>query len=350
MLSEVHMTRKIAFIGYSTLALILFCSSFSSGQETSFQAKTVRIVVGFSPGGGFDAYSRAIARHIGKHLPGNPNTIVENMPGAGSLIAANYIFNQAKADGLTMGNFIGGLVMGQILGNPGVVFAAQRFEWIGAPGKAAEVCGLKKTSGVNSMGKWLTAKTPLKLGSTGFGSDTHDVPRVLQTALGLPLQIVAGYKGTADVRLAVESGEVDGVCTDWNSIKSTWKNLLDSGGMTIVLQATEKPQPDLPNVPLAMDFAKSEEARWLIQTGIHDQSALLRPYALPPGTPKERVRILRKAFGDTLTDREFLSEAKKINLTVDPVSGEELEKITGGIVKMESSRIRKLKEIFLPGK
>ncbi|MBI4529289.1 MAG: hypothetical protein HY695_36280 [Deltaproteobacteria bacterium] len=336
-------------MGASSVILALGVSSVGA-QEVSFQGQTMRMVVGFTPGGGFDTYSRAIARHLGRHLPGTPTAIVENMAGAGSLIAANYTFNQAKPDGLTIGNFIGGLIMGQLLGNPGAKFAAQKFEWLGAPGRADEACALTKTSGIGSIEKWMASRNPVKLGSTGYGSDTHDVPRVLQAALGLPIQIVVGYKGTADVRLAAEAGEVAGICTDWNSIRSTWRKVLDSGEMNLVLQAVPKAHPELPKVPLAINFARSEEARWLIQVGIHDQSALLRPYAAPPGTPKERVRILRKAFQETLKDPEFLAEAKKTNLAIDPVAGEELEKIVGDLMKMEPAQVAKLKEILLPKK
>ena len=333
------------------LSLVFYLGmSQAAGQETFFQGQTVRIVVGFTPGGGFDTYSRAIARYLGKHITGNPNTVVENMAGAGSLIAANYIFNQARADGLNIGNFIGGVVMGQVLGNAAAKFAAHKFEWIGAPGKADEVCALTKSSGVTTVEKWMSSKTPVKLGSTGAGSDTYDVPRVLQTALGLPIQIVVGYKGTADVRLAAESGEVAGICTDWNSIKSTWRNLLDAGSMSIVLQATPKPHPDLPMVPMAIQLSKSDESRWLIQSGIHDQSAILRPYALPPATPPDRVKILRKALQDTMKDPEFLSEAKKGNLAIDPISGGEIEKVIGGLVNMEPGQLAKLRDILLPAK
>lgn len=325
-------------------------TSQASAQEFVFQGQTIRIVVGFTPGGGFDTYSRAIARYLGKHIPGNPNTMVENMAGAGSLIAANYTFNQAKPDGLNIGNFIGGVVMGQVLGNAAAKFAAQKFEWVGAPGKADEVCALTKSSGITTIEKWMSSKTPVKLGSTGAGSDTYDVPRVLQAALGLPIQIVVGYKGTADVRLAAESGEVAGICTDWNSIRSTWRNLLDAGNMSIVLQATPKAHPDLANVPRAIQLAKNEESRWLIQSGIHDQSAILRPYALPPATPPDRVKILRKALQDTMKDPEFLSEAKKGNLAIDPISGDEIEKVIGGLVKMEPGQVAKLRQILLPAK
>ena len=179
-----------------------------NAQEPNFDGKTVRIVVGFSAGGGFDAYARAIARHLGKHIPGKPTIIVENMPGAGSLIAANFTYNQAKPDGLTIGHFIGGVVVGQLLGNPGAPFDSQKFEWIGAPSRLEAVCALTKTTGVIDIKSWMAVKTPVKLGATGPGSETYDVPRVLQAALGLPMQIVSGYKGTADIRLAAESGEL----------------------------------------------------------------------------------------------------------------------------------------------
>ena len=150
-----------------------------NAQEPNFDGKTVRIVVGFSAGGGFDAYARAIARHLGKHIPGKPTIIVENMPGAGSLIAANFTYNQAKPDGLTIGHFIGGVVVGQVLGNPGAQFDSQRFEWIGAPSRLEAVCALTKTTGVIDIKSWMAVKTPVKLGATGPGSETYDVPTSL---------------------------------------------------------------------------------------------------------------------------------------------------------------------------
>jgi hypothetical protein len=193
----------------------------SSG--TKFRGKTMRIVVGFSAGGGFDAYARAIARHWGSHLPGNPTTIVDNMPGAGSLIAANHIYNQAKPDGLTIGHFIGGGVVGQLLGNPAAKFDSQKFEWVGAPAKLDAVCAVTKQTGVSDLHAWRNAKVPLKLGATGPGSETYDVPRVLQAALGLPMQIISGYKGTADIRLAAENGEIGGLCWGWEVMKAQWR-------------------------------------------------------------------------------------------------------------------------------
>ena len=311
-----------------------------NAQEPNFDGKTVRIVVGFSAGGGFDAYARAIARHLGKHIPGKPTIIVENMPGAGSLIAANFTYNQAKPDGLTIGHFIGGVVVGQLLGNPGAQFDSQKFEWIGAPSKLEAVCALTKATGVIDIKSWMAVKTPVKLGATGPGSETYDVPRVLQAALGLPMQIVSGYKGTADIRLAAESGEVGGTCWGWEVMKAQWAKALDAGDVRVVIQAVPKAQPDLAKVAVAMELAKSEEAKQLIQVGIHDQSAILRPFALPPSTPKDIVRMIRRAFQETMKDAQFRAEMQQANLTVDPVDAAEIEKVVASMARARSGARR----------
>lgn len=315
-------------------------------QEPSFEGKSVRIVVGFSPGGGFDAYARAIARHFGKYLPGKPSVIVDNMPGAGSLIAANHTYNQAKPDGLTIGHFIGGVVVGQLLGNPAAQFDSQRFEWLGAPAKLDAVCAVTKATGIADLRTWLAAKTPVKLGATGPGSETYDVPKVLQVALGLPMQIVSGYKGTADIRLAVDSGELGGLCWGWEVMKGQWSKALDNGDARVMIQAVAKPEADLPKVPLAIELAKTEEAKQLIQVGIHDQATILRPFALPPGTPKGLVRVMQRAFQNTMKDPQFLAEMRQAKLGIDPVEGAEIERVVAGMTKLDASLASKLREIL----
>jgi len=315
-------------------------------QEPFYKGKTLRIIVGFSAGGGFDIYSRAIARHIGKHIPGNPTVAVENMTGAGSLIVANHTYKVARADGLTVGHFIGGLFMQQLLGTPGIEFDARKFEYIGVPVKDNPVCGFTKASGINGVETWRASKTVVKLGSTAPGSNTDDIPRILRTALGLPIQLISGYKGTADIRLAAESGELAGGCWSWDAMKGMWAEKLKSGEAIVVLQTVAQPHPDLLKVPLAIEFVNTPEARQLIQTGIHDINAIIRPYALPPGTPKERVQILRKAFVDTLKDRDFLSEATKSNLGVDPLTGEELEATVKGLFKLTPALVAKFKDVL----
>lgn len=311
-----------------------------------YKDKIFRVVVGFGAGSGFDVYSRAIARHIGKHLPANPTTIVENMPGAGGLIAANHLYKVAKPDGLTIGIFTSGLLMGQLLERPGIEFDALRFEYVGVPVKDNPACALTKASGMMSLEKWMAAKTPVKLGGLGAGTVFDDAAKILKAALGLPIQLVSGYKSTAEVRLAAESGEIAGGCWAWESIKSTWSKGIESGDAVVVVQMLRKAHPELPRVPLAINFVKTEEARQLIQVGIHDMADTTRLYVLPPGTPKERRQIVRKAFMDTMKDPEFLAEAKKSKLDIDPMTGEELERAIHGVFKLSPAMVAKLREVL----
>jgi len=326
---------------------VTFLSSGNASADDFYSGKTVRIVVGFSAGGGFDTYARAIARHMGKHIPGNPSFIVENMTGAGSLVAANHVYKVAKPDGLTIGHFIGGLFLGQVLGQKGIEFDARKFEYIGAPITDHVVCALTKASGITSLEKWMASKTPVKMGGIAPGTSTPDnATRILKAALGLPIQLVTGYKGTANIRLAAESGEVAGGCWGWDSVSVTWRKALDSGDAIVVLQANRKTHPDLPNVPQAMKYVKSDEGRRLIEVGIYGDSETVRTYTLPPGTPKARVQLLRNAFEATLKDPEFLADAKKSKLNVDPITPEEIEKDIAGLFKLDPALLKKLKEVL----
>ena len=319
----------------------------AASVEDFYKGKNVRVVVGFSAGGGFDTYARALARHMSKHIPGGPTVVVENMTGAGSLIAANHVFKVAKPDGLTIGHFIGGLFLGQVLGQPGIEFDARKFEFIGAPISDHVVCALTKASGITSVEKWMASKTPVKMGGIAPGTSTPDnATRILKAALGLPIQLVSGYKGTADVRLAAEAGEIAGGCWGWDSVSVTWRKALDTGEVVVVLQANRKNHPDLPNVPQAIQFAKSDEARKMIDVGIHGDSDIVRTYTLPPGPPKDRVQALRKAFDTTLKDPEFIADAKKTRLNVDPIPVEDIEKDIAGLFKLDPALVAKLKDVL----
>jgi tripartite-type tricarboxylate transporter receptor subunit TctC len=335
------------------LALAMFAlggawTRIAHAQEPFFKGKTIRIVVGFSAGGGYDLYARAIARHMGQHIPGNPTIVVENMAGAASMISANHVYKVAKPDGLTIGHFIGGLFLQQILGRQGIQFDARKFEYLGVPIKDTYCIGLTKASGITSLESWLAAKTPVKIGGTAPGSATDDIPAVLQAALGLPLQVVSGYKGTADIRLAADSGEVAGFSTGWESFKSTWRKALETGDAFIAVQAVAKPHPELPKVPLAINYAKTEEARKLIEVGAHDPGTLARPFVLPPGTPKDRVQLLRNAFMSTFNDPGFLAETKKSNLDIGPVSGDDIAKTVETLFRLPAPVVERLKKILLP--
>ena len=314
--------------------------------QSFYDGKTVRIIVGLAPGGGYDTYARVIARHIGKYIPGNPSVVVENMPGAGSLISANHLYKVAKPDGLTVGKFSGTLMLGQVLGQAGIEFDARKFEFIGAAVKEDVVCSLTKASGVTSVETWMASRTPVKLGGLAPGAPPNNTALILKATLGLPIQLVSGYKGTAEIRLAADSGEVSGACWSWESMRATWRSALQAGDVVPVLQATAKSFPDLPSVPLAVNLAKTDEARQLIQVGIQNSAAFARPFLLPPGTPKERVQTLRKALQDTLKDAAFLAETEKAKLTLDPVTGEELEKMVGELFTLDPALLAKLKAIL----
>ena len=312
-----------------------------------FEAKTIRIVSGGGAGGGLDAYSRIIARYIGKHIQGNPTVIVQNMPGAGSLIAANHVYRAAAPDGLTIGNFIGTVLIGQLLGRPGIEFDARQFQYVGVPVKFGNVCAFTKRSGVISMEKWMATTKPVKVGATGPGAGIFDVPKILADALGLPIQVISGYKSIGDIRMAAESGEVDGICgVGWEALKPIWTKALQTGDAVVVLQMLPQPHPELPNVPLAINFAKTEDTRELIKVGTQDTGALLFVYALPPGTPKERVGALRRAFQDSLKDPGLLAEANKAKLDIDPVGGDELGALVNGLFNLNPAVLTRLKEIL----
>jgi tripartite-type tricarboxylate transporter receptor subunit TctC len=290
-----------------------------------------------------------IARHFGKHVPGNPTVVVENRTGAGSLIAANYIFNQAPRDGTVIGNWIGPLVLKQVLGNKAAKFDGRQFGWLGVPTPDSGVCALTKASGIRSVDDWFKSNRPIKIGATAPGSTTDDVPKLLEAALELPMKLVSGYQGTAKVRLAAESGEVDGGCWAWESIKPTWAKGLQAGEVNIVLQSTEKAHPDLKNVPLAIQYAKSDEARALLRvaSGVYAQGA--RPYTVPPDVPQDRLQLLQKAFMDTLRDPDLLSEAKKSQVDIDPEDGPTVAKVMAALYEFSPAFKSKLTTLLIPG-
>jgi len=333
----------------SIAAVLVGVTSFPGialGAAPFFEGKVIRIIVGLPAGGGYDAYARLIARHMPKHIPGNPTIIVENMTGAGSLISANHLFRVAKPDGLTIGHFIGNLFFNQLMKQQGVEFDAQKFEFIGASAKEEAVFAFSKKSGITSLEKWMASKTPVKMAGQAPGAAPDNAIRIAKTALGLPIQLVSGYKGTSEQRLAVESGEVAGTSYAWASMRATWRKSLESGDVVAVLQAVPKPFADLPKVPLAMSLARTEEARLLIDVGLHKSGEFSRPFALPPGTPQERVQVLVKAFQDTLRDKEFLEEADKARLDIDLVTGEELKKAVAGLFSLEPVVVAKLQEVL----
>lgn len=337
------MVKRLSVSLLASLALAAFCGGAAQAQPY-YEGKTVRIIVGLAAGGGFDTYARLIGRHLGRHIPGNPTVIVDNMTGAGGIVMMNHLYKAAKPDGLTVGHFNGAVMLGQVLGQKGIEFDARKYEFLGAPVKEDVVCGLTKASGITSVEQWRAAKAPVKLGGVAPGQTPDNSGKILKAALGLPVQVVSGYKGTSAIRLAAESGELAGGCWSWESMRATWSKGLESGEVIPVVQIVAKPMADIPNVPLAINLAKTDDARKLILAGVQNSSAFARPFALPPGTPRDRVEMLHKAFHATLKDPAFLAEAKKANLSIDPITGAEMNKLVADVFALDAGLLAKLKD------
>jgi tripartite-type tricarboxylate transporter receptor subunit TctC len=311
-----------------------------------YECKVVRVTGGFSPGGGFDLWARLIARHLGRNIPGKPTVTVENIMGAGGLIQVNSLFNATQADGLTIGHINGGLILSQMLGQPGYNFDSQKFIYIGAANNENEVFVFGKNSGIISAERWRTSSTPVKVGALAPGNSIDNCARVMKDVLGFPTQVITGYQGTANIVMAAERGELAGGPASWDGVKTSRKTTLDSGELIAILQCVKKPLKDLPNIPKVIDFAKTEEQKKIVQIVMHDWNDYSRPFAVPPGTPKERVGILQKAFQETLRDKEFLAEIDKMKLTLDPTTGQELTAAVAGAAKLDQSTLAKLKDIL----
>jgi len=331
------------------VAIVVACLNATTARADDFyKGKTIRVIVGGSAGGGFDIYTRAMARHMGKHIAGNPAMIVENMTGAGTLIAAKYLHSSAKPDGLSFGLFNGALILSGALGNKSIDFDMRELEFLGVPVQDSTVCALRKESGVTNMDQWFAAKTPIKLGGLSPGNSTSDVARIIMAALNLPVQLVEGYKGTNEIRLAADAGELHGACWAWETLRTAWSKAIPAGEVNVVLQVTAKKIPELPNVPMSLDLAKTDEARQILRAGAIDPAAIVRVYVTSPRTPKDRLQTLRSAFAKTLTDAEFIAEAKKATLDINPLTGEEVKKIVDELFKLTPSMRTKLAGILAP--
>ncbi|MDH3445998.1 MAG: tripartite tricarboxylate transporter substrate-binding protein [Deltaproteobacteria bacterium] len=312
-----------------------------------FKGKTIDFVVAYSAGGSFDAYARLIARHIGKHIPGAPNTLVRNMTGAAGMLAANDLYHRAEPDGLTIGAFASPLILQHAMGNQAAQFDGRKFEWLGVPVPNHTVCSLRVDTGIKTVDDWYGYKQPVKIAAIGPGTSTSDVPKMIQVATGLPIDVIDGYRGGANARLAVESGEVNGYCGGWGTVRSIWRSALKEGKIRVVLQGTLKPHPELKDVPLALDHAKSEEGRRLL-TVIDNSHRPQFPFSLSPGVPKDRVSILQKAFMDTLRDPAAVAEADKLKLEIEPIDADETKELITSPYELPNNMIAKLKAILVP--
>ena len=322
--------KKETLYLFSLAVVFAFLASASSsalGAEF-YKNKTIRFIVGYSPGGGYDTYTRAVARHMGKYIPGNPTPIVQNMTGGGSLIAANYIYNRAKPDGLTVGNWNGGLILQKTLGEKKARFEGDKFGWVGAPVKGLPACAIMGFTGLKTLEDVMKYGKRLKMGATRAGSTTDDLPKILNKTLGTNFDVISGYRGTATIRIAMQKGEIDGACWGWESMGVTARAMLDSKGdeklIPFLIQGKDN-SPEVRNLPQVTDVIKSKDNLSTFNAWMATYQ-FQRPISLPPGTPKSRLNILRKAYAAVMKDPQFLAEAKKSKLIINYVSGPEIEK------------------------
>ena len=315
--------------------------------EDFYRGQTIRIIVGSAAGGGYDAYARAIARYMGKYIPGNPTVIVENMEGAASLRAANHVYKVAPKDGTTIGHIQGGLFLQQLFGLQGVEFDSLKWQVLGAPTTDKGLCVVTKQSGFKSITEAMNpGGRQLVVGGNAPGAATWDGPMRLKAALDLNIKVVDGYDGTAKIRLAMDQGELDGMCGwGFESVKATAWDRVQSGDYIPILQTTEEPLPELKDVPMALQLAKTDEARQLIRLGIIVPGKIIRPFVVAPEVPAERVQALRQAFESTMKDPQFIDETQKSKLDLAPISGQEVEKSIRDLFAMPENLKARLKQI-----
>jgi tripartite-type tricarboxylate transporter receptor subunit TctC len=327
----------------ATFAVIVLSTLSVRAQsvEEFYRGKTVNVVIGFSVGGGYDLYARHLARHIGKHIPGNPTVVPQNMPGAGSLKAANYIFSAAPKDGTYFGTFARTTGINPLL-ESGATFDATKFSWLGSVTDDVSTCVTWNTAAVKNWDDFL--KKPSTLGGQGPSSEPDMFARLFKNVFDAPIKLVAGYPGTNEVTLAMERGEVDGLCgLSWSTIKTRHAQWLRDKKMNILVQSALKKEPELGNVPLVMDQTKDTEKLQILKLILAAQE-MARPFAAPPGIPADRKAALIAAFNATMKDPEFLADAKRLDLDVAPVSSQELEKLLAELYATPKDVIKKAGE------
>ncbi|MBI4488119.1 MAG: hypothetical protein HY694_03455 [Deltaproteobacteria bacterium] len=331
------MKEKLWWFAAISGLIFLAAAPAQSSTHDFYKDKTIRFVVGFAAGGGYDLAARVVGRHMTKHIPGNPTIVVENMTGAGSLIAANYTFNSARPDGLFVGIWNSAFVLRQAMGDKAVRLDARKLGWIGAPTKGTPYCSIMAYTGLKTLKDVLAANREIKMGATAPGSTYDDLPKILNLTLGTKFKVVSGYEGTGTILVAMKRKEVEGGCWTWESARTTARPMLDATGdekLTPFLIHRRWQDPEVKDLPLIPEVLQKDEDKLAAYRTWAGTYEFQRPFSVPPATPKERLQLLRKAFADTMKDPEFLAEAKKTKFPVTYVSGEETEKYAEGMLKI----------------
>ena len=297
-------------------------------QSNFYASRTIQLIVGFGTGGGYDLWARTLARHIGRHLNGAPAIVVQNMPGAGSYNAANHLFSVAPKDGTVIGIIARDAAVGPLTGAPGARYEATQFNWLGTPASEHSVCVAYHTAKVKSVADLQTHE--LNLGDVGAGGASREYPTALSRMLGMKFKLISGFQTSTDIFLAMERGEVEGMCESYDSVKTRHADWLADGKLRVILQGGEKPNAELRDVPFVLDLARNDDDRQAL-TFLYSGMGIGRPFLAPPGLPAERVRELRTAFDATMADPEFAADARRQKLTLEPATGAHLAAVIGAL-------------------
>jgi tripartite-type tricarboxylate transporter receptor subunit TctC len=332
--------------------LALGAASTALAQTSFYQGKTIRIIVGYQPGDNHDQWARTYARFMGRHIPGNPDFVVQNMPGAGSMIAANHIYNMTKPDGLTLGSFGGALIMAQITGRKEVQFDWPKYGWIGTPYRAGHLLFMRTDAPFKSFDQLRQTNDPPRCSATGVGSTGYDIPRLLEDALGLKFRVISGYPGGADQDLAMERNEVQcrAITVDGFFGREPFITWLKKGFVRVWLQTEKQRHPKIPEVPTIfelMDQYKIGDAkRRLVHAYLGLWGFGSMPLVTTPGTPQDRLKLLRDAYSKLFLDPEFLEDIAKKNWEPRPVDGDELAALAKQVVDQPAEIAAALKRIL----
>jgi len=339
--------RMIRVLSFSTVIFFIVAASAIALGEEFYKDKTLKIIVPFPPGGGWDTYARVTARNIPKHIPGHPSVIVQNVPGAGGLVGVNFVYNRVKPDGLTIGMFQTTNAFLQIAGDPAVKFDVRKLSWLGAFTTRVSTCVALTDSPFGTIQDVIGSKEPLFAGAIAPGGGTTMEPLLLNRILGTNFKLVSGYRGTAAIRLALSRGEVQGLCGwGWASVKSTGKELLEKGKIRLLVQISDRRAPDIPkDVPLITEMTP-DEMRPLLNVYLIPRVVGWN-MMLPPGVPQERVEILQQAFNETMEDPEFLAAAKQAKLAIAPLEGKEIAQMINRLFEQSTPDVvEELKKIL----
>lgn len=320
-------------------------SGASAKAPVSYAGQTVRIVVGYATGGGYDNTARLLSRHLGNHLPGNPQVIVENMEGAASKVAANYLYNNAPKDGTVIGSVNPQLIMDQVTGAEGVQFDARQFQWLGSAQSSTEVCAVRTNGKVTSFKEALETNDPVRIGANAPGDNTWTSPVMLKATTGVKFEVIPGYKGTNDLRVAVERGEIEGLCQSWESMSAS--SQIQNKVIRPIVQNASTKHPDLQDVPLADEFVKDAEGKRLLAL-TRAPREIDKPFLAPPGTAPERLEVLRAGVAAAFADPALKADAKSAKLDLQPKSGAEVGSVVSDLVATPPDALKRFQEILKP--